>query len=469
VAGDEIVFGEMKVREPERRARPDRDRKFACVAYEVPAPIDLPIFLDRATADAIERHALSDTSVELGGILLGKECVDPATGHPFVWVTQSLEAKHYANTQASFTYTHDSWEEITRERDRRYPDFDIVGWYHTHPSFGIFLSHHDVFIQQHFFSQPLQVAYVVDPINQTRGFFQWRDGGLAQVGGYYLTADRGDRVALARLANDLEKLPNPEGGGGAAISPRLEAELIKMLNRPAPSYAASPVERVQLATLFGMLGTFLGIIGVALALWLYQLQGGIQAQNDAVKELSERIDQIGVTQRLAAEALVGKIGREKTEDFLEQYNKVSKERDDYLHRYRVQQSENEQLMDNRRDLADRLKSLQHKLEDTEKDAKAAPELRKEVANLRESNDDKRRRLDDLEPFIKKSKEGGLDVDRIVDDRNKYRLLAMAGWAISVLLATGLIAAFFFYKPALADEAAPRGEDPEGDRPTHRIV
>ena len=182
LSGDEITFGEMSVREPERRQRPDRDRRFACLAYEVPGVADLPIFLDRRAADAIERHALSDTSVELGGIMLGKECLDQQTGQPFVWISHSLEAKHYANTQASFTYTHDSWEEITRQRDQRFPDFDIVGWYHTHPSFGIFLSHHDLFIHQHFFAQPLQVAYVVDPINQTRGFFQWRDGGMAQVG-----------------------------------------------------------------------------------------------------------------------------------------------------------------------------------------------------------------------------------------------------------------------------------------------
>ena len=61
------------------------------------------------------------------------------------------------------------------------------------------------------------------PIQQTRGFFQWRDGGMAQVQGFYLTADRGDRIALARLVNDLENLPNPEGPGGAAClvsSPR---------------------------------------------------------------------------------------------------------------------------------------------------------------------------------------------------------------------------------------------------------
>src|SRR5215468_3810270 len=305
----------MKVREPERRKRPDRDRKYACLAYEVPAPIDLPIFLDLRTADAIERHALSDTSVELGGILLGKECVDPATGQAFVWITQALEAKHYANTQASFTYTHDSWEEITRERDRLHPDCDIVGWYHTHPSFGIFLSHHDLFIHQHFFAQPLQVAYVVDPINQTRGFFQWRDGGLAQVGGYYLTADRGDRVALARLANDLEKLPNPEGGGGGALSPRLEAELIKMLTRPAQVHTASPAERLQLATLFGMLGTFLGILGVALVIWLYQLQGRMQEQGEAMDALARSVERLGDNQRLANDTLVRKIAGDKPEEF----------------------------------------------------------------------------------------------------------------------------------------------------------
>src|SRR6185437_8205312 len=295
------------------------------------------------TADAIERHALSDTSVELGGILLGKECVDPATGQHFVWISQALEAKHYANTQASFTYTHDSWEEITRERDRLHPDCDIVGWYHTHPSFGIFLSHHDLFIHQHFFAQPLQVAYVVDPINQTRGFFQWRDGGLAQVGGYYLTADRGDRVTLARLANDLEKLPNPEGGGGGALSPRLEAELIKMLTRPAPVHSSSPAERLQLATLFGMLGTFLGILGVALALWLYQLQGRMEDQGEAMMALARSVEQLGDNQRLANDTLIRKIAADKPEEFVAQYNKAVKERDEAERLLAVQRSMTEDI------------------------------------------------------------------------------------------------------------------------------
>ena len=61
VNGDDIVFGEMKVREPERLPRPDRDRKYACLAYEVPAPdrpADLPRPPDRRRhrAPRPERH-----------------------------------------------------------------------------------------------------------------------------------------------------------------------------------------------------------------------------------------------------------------------------------------------------------------------------------------------------------------------------------------------------------------------------
>ncbi len=275
-----------------RTAAPARSRPSVRLSgvYQVPAAGDLPIFLDRRAADLIERHALSDTSVELGGILLGKECLDQGTGEPFVWINHSIEAKHYANTQASFTYTHDSWEEITRERDQRFPDFDIVGWYHTHPSFGIFLSHHDLFIHQNFFAQPLHVAYVVDPINQTRGFFQWRNGGMAQVGGYYVTADRTDRVALAKLVNDLEQIPNPEGSSGGGLSPRLEAELIKMLTRPAQRDISSPVEKPRWRPFSALLGMVLGVVAVAAVLGLYQLRLSLDKQSESIQALADQVD-----------------------------------------------------------------------------------------------------------------------------------------------------------------------------------
>ena len=287
MSDEEIQFDEVAYREPHKVRRPDYDPKRACIAYRVPGPDDLPIFLDKTPADLIERHALRDTSVELGGILLGKECVDETTGLPFVWVTEAIEAKHYENTQASFTYTHDSWGEITRERDEKHPDLDIVGWYHTHPDFGIFLSSHDLFIHHNFFDQPLQVAYVVDPIRQDRGFFRWNDGIMEQVGGFWLTAPRNERAGLARLVNDLEGISDSSavgGGTGAGLSPRLEAELIAMLSRPQTVAVAA--DRGQSAAVFTLIGMFVGALAVAGMLWLQSLGKTLQDQSEQLKALA---------------------------------------------------------------------------------------------------------------------------------------------------------------------------------------
>jgi proteasome lid subunit RPN8/RPN11 len=465
--GDDITFGEMKVREPEKRKRPDRDRKFACLAYEVPGPADLPIFLDRGAADAIERHALSDTSVELGGILLGKECLDPATGEAFVWITQSLEAKHYANTQASFTYTHDSWEEITRERDLRFPESDIVGWYHTHPSFGIFLSHHDLFIHHNFFAQPLQVAYVVDPINQTRGFFQWRDGGMTQVAGYYVTADRGDRIALARLVNDLEQLPNPEGGSGGSFSPRLEAELIKMLTRPGQREVISPVERLQSATLFGMLGMFLGVLGLAAVLGLSQLLGKIQQQSDSIQVLAGVVEQTATRQRNMTEDLIERAGKNPVdfEALLERTRKAREEADKRLENARVNVDSltNDLKIQKKENLrfAQALAVANEKIEEYEKDAKELVELRVKNSDLEKDQAIREQKLSELKPWLD-SDLGKAALAREHELRSA-RYWAYSGWTFTVLLGVGLAATYLLLKPL---PNAPLETDV--DRPTHRI-
>ncbi len=471
MSGDDITFGEMSLRQPERRLRPDRDRKYACMAYEVPGPADLPVFLDRRAADAIERHALTDTSVELGGILLGKECLDQATGQPFVSITQSLEAKHYANTQASFTYTHDSWEEITRERDRQYPEYDIVGWYHTHPSFGIFLSHHDLFIHQNFFAQPLQVAYVVDPINQTRGFFQWRDGSMTQVAGYYLTADRADRAALARLVNDLENFPNPEGNSGGTLSPRLEAELIKMLTRPAQRELTPPVERLQIAAVFGLLGAIVGALGVAAVLWLNQLQGRIQDQNESLQALARLVEQSTASQRLTSDTLLERAGTANPAEFTSRYDRAVTAREDARSKLEIQHSLNEDLGAQNKELKTRAASLAAELETaqkslarSEKEAESVPKLRDQIAVLEKSNEGQKQRLDELQPWLES--EDGQKAVGVQRDLTLTRYAAFTGWGCSVLLGLALVASFFYPKPSTDGPDAPPDEV---DRPPHRIV
>lgn len=465
MSGDEIVFEEMTFREPVRLLRPDRDSRYACLAYHVPAAADLPIFVDHRTADAIERHALSDVSVELGGILLGKECLDEASGEPFVWVTQALEARHYANTQASFTYTHDSWEEISRERDRRFPDLDIVGWYHTHPSFGIFLSHHDVFIHQHFFAQALQVAYVVDPIQQTRGFFRWRNRNVVPVEGFYLTAERGDRVALARLANDLENFPSPPEQGGAALSPRLEAELIKMLTRPStlPS-ANSPADRMAAGMVFGMLGSFLGVMGMAAGLWMYQVHGRIQEQSDSLKALARAVEQVSDNQRLAVDTLLDKAGTENAGQFAERYERTARARDAARQQLLAQQAINETLGARTRELetqsarlASELDTARKAVEKYEPDAKQASELREKVVELQHDLVEKTAIAETTE---------GQNAGAALRSLSFYRFMTMFLVALCSLLA--LAAGYLYLRPADRTDLEPGDSELRPHGQTHRI-
>ena len=432
---DDIVFEEMKFREPKRARRPDRDRRWACLAYEVPRAEDLPIFLDRKTADAIERHALRDTSVELGGIMLGHECVDDQTGEPFVWIIESLEAKHYENTQASFTYTHEAWEEITRDRDRLHPDLDIVGWYHTHPDFGIFLSSHDLFIHRHFFNQPLQVAYVVDPIRQTRGFFRWRDGGLDQVGGYYVSADRGDRIALARLVNDLESIPNvdPVGGSGG-LSPLLEAELIAMLSRPHQAQASSS-DKAQLAALFGMMGLFAGVVVVAALAWLYSMTQQMGDQAATLAKLEKSVDQTDRVQMLALDTLLAKTeeGRDPRK-FVEHYQKA--QRDLEAAREAVKEKEKLTLLA----LADN-KRLERELEQAGKEKLEALDKAKDDRESYETEREKSRDLKSELDSVYKTPQGELS--------KKYSIAlyaAIAGWIAALLASLGLLAIWLSRTP-----------------------
>jgi proteasome lid subunit RPN8/RPN11 len=49
-----------------------------------------------------------------------------------------------------------------------------VGWYHSHPGLGVFLSEQDRFIHKSFFGdEPWYIAVVFDPASGERGVFVW--------------------------------------------------------------------------------------------------------------------------------------------------------------------------------------------------------------------------------------------------------------------------------------------------------
>ncbi len=120
-------------------------------------------------------HAESSLNREVAGILVGPMPEKQPDGRYLVHIIDTIIAHHTKMHGASVTYTPESWRYVNDKLAELYPEDSavIVGWYHTHPGFGIFLSSMDRFIHQNFFVQKWHVALVLDPIAAKSGFFCW--------------------------------------------------------------------------------------------------------------------------------------------------------------------------------------------------------------------------------------------------------------------------------------------------------
>jgi proteasome lid subunit RPN8/RPN11 len=135
------------------------------------------VLVARTVLRQVNSHLAADIGVERGGVLVGHVVDEDNT----VQITGQIAADHAQATRDSFTFTHETWVAIGDKLESEFPGQQIVGWYHSHPNFGIFLSAHDKFIQTNFFSAPWHLAYVADPIRKELGFFGWHAGEIGPL------------------------------------------------------------------------------------------------------------------------------------------------------------------------------------------------------------------------------------------------------------------------------------------------
>jgi proteasome lid subunit RPN8/RPN11 len=136
---------------------------------------------------AVRQHARLSMSAEVCGVLIG------TSDGGLTKVEARIAGEGAAQGGAHVTFTHETWEHIYRVKDQQFPQAAIVGWYHSHPGFGVFLSEYDLFIHRNFFSNPGQVAWVYDPHSDEEGCFIWADGEIVRVSSLAVKDGRGTR------------------------------------------------------------------------------------------------------------------------------------------------------------------------------------------------------------------------------------------------------------------------------------
>ena len=210
---------------------------------------DFRFYMSPEVRRGIEQHAKADVSVEICGVLVGRWGIDDQG--PYSAVTDYIRCENASSKFAEVTFTHESWAQINKEMDSRFVDERIVGWYHSHPDFGIFLSERDCFIQEHFFSAPGQVAYVIDPVRDLEGVFAWRRGKPAPLPHFWIGNEI--RTVEASQRNVAKEMAPQGSSAGANGQPLAES---RFRERPPLGFATTALGILALFMLGYLYGSW---------------------------------------------------------------------------------------------------------------------------------------------------------------------------------------------------------------------
>ena len=127
-----------------------------------------------------------ENQAEIGGWLLGKTCLDDngkfvVSFERFVEVTRPQD-----QSETRIAFGASAWSTLDRQLEIYKPKkFELVGWFHTHPGWGVFLSGEDINTHMTYFKHPYQIAMEMESVNSDfdLGLFTWKDVNLEKVTG----------------------------------------------------------------------------------------------------------------------------------------------------------------------------------------------------------------------------------------------------------------------------------------------
>ena len=136
----------------------------------------MSVFVQQKAVDQLIHHLSVDPYNETGGVLVGDGYFCPERQIHYTEIVGSIPASHTIGNRVHFQFTPECWQGILKTQKQDFPRTTIVGWYHSHPGHGIFLSGTDLNTQRLSFKQIWQIAVVYDSLRPDIGFFYGADG-----------------------------------------------------------------------------------------------------------------------------------------------------------------------------------------------------------------------------------------------------------------------------------------------------
>jgi 26S proteasome regulatory subunit N11 len=123
----------------------------------------LPAYINKHAEAKMRNHALSmrKSKIEVMGLLLGE--VRHWKDRDYV-IVRDVATTDLDATSVSVKFDSMGFEKLFEKLDNAGFDYVVVGWYHSHPGYGCFLSETDLKTHSGIFVSPHQIAMVIDPL-----------------------------------------------------------------------------------------------------------------------------------------------------------------------------------------------------------------------------------------------------------------------------------------------------------------
>ncbi len=123
-----------------------------------------PLYVSKRAEEKMRNHStkFGDDGIEVMGLLLGEVFEHEGTEYTIVRdvATSTLEA-----SEVSVRFDKRKMGELFDQMDSSGFDYMVVGWYHSHPGHGCFMSPRDLHTQKSMFREVYHYSIVVDPLN----------------------------------------------------------------------------------------------------------------------------------------------------------------------------------------------------------------------------------------------------------------------------------------------------------------
>ena len=114
-----------------------------------------PIFFQQEAVIALQEHLKSSPTQAIFGFLIGDLYRDPETGVLYTVIDKTLKLSQAIYGDKTEVVVSRLWDRMQEQLAKA--SASLLGWYHSHPGQGGFLTTHDVETHEKFFTDPRQV------------------------------------------------------------------------------------------------------------------------------------------------------------------------------------------------------------------------------------------------------------------------------------------------------------------------